>query len=134
LVGVFEAGGSEVQLRCAIILKEVAMALPELPKLPRVSQLTRKANPVREIADDLRQAIKSAREEISSVVDAIKVEGKPFETPSLSVEAPIRDEIKRGTAGNIRSDEHVTQAASDIAKALTIPRAGESKMLRSEEG
>jgi hypothetical protein len=119
LVGAFEAGGSEVQFRCAIILKEVAMALPELPK---VSQLIKKANPVRGIADDLRQTIKSAREEISSVADAIKVEGKPFGAPSLSVEAPIRDEIKGGTAGNICSDEHVTQAASDIAKTLRMAR------------
>jgi hypothetical protein len=122
LVGAFEAGDSEIQLRCAIILKEVAMALPGLPKLPKVSQLIKKANPVREIDDDLRQTIKSAREEISSASDAIKIEGKPFETPFFSVEAPIRDEIKGGTAGNICSDEHVTQTAFNIAEALRMAR------------
>ena len=96
------------------------MVLPELPKLPNVLQLIKKSTPVREIADDLRQTMKSAREEISSIANAIKVEGKPFETRSLSVEIPIRDKIKGGTAGNICSDEHVTQAASDTNEVLRM--------------
>jgi len=42
-------------------------------------------------------------------------------TPLIMAKTPT-DEIKSGTAGNLCSDEHVVQAASDIAEALRMAR------------
>jgi len=56
------------------------MPLPKLPKLggfpkpPRISEIIKKANPVREVIDDARELIKTGREEISEVASSLRVE------------------------------------------------------------
>jgi hypothetical protein len=49
------------------------------------------------------------------------LENLPFGLPPPAVPTIAKeDEAKRGTAGTIWSDEHVTQATSDLTKALRM--------------
>lgn len=94
--------------------------LQEFLRPPRIAKLIKKANPLRGVVEEAREGIKAAKEEISSVASALRVEGvSPVETEAVEEE----DQIAGGTAGNICSDEHVVQASADLTEALRMSRS-----------
>jgi len=107
--------------------------MPKLPKLPnlnnfprppRLSQIIKKGNPLREVVEDAREVIKGTREEISDIASSLRVEGIEEATTEVEPEPEVEeDEIKGGTAGNLCSDEHLVQAAANITEALRMARS-----------
>ena len=51
--------------------------IENFPRPPRLSEILKRINPVKEVIEDARAIIKSGREEISSIASALRVEGKP---------------------------------------------------------
>lgn len=104
------------------------MPLPKpfnFPKPPRLSNIAKGANPLHEVIDDARSLIQSGKDSISDIASALRVEGQAPPKPEEEVvETEIKeDQIKGGTAGNICSDEHVSQAASDLAEGLRMAQS-----------
>lgn len=89
------------------------MRLPEFP--PKLSQFIKKANPLRHALEDAQELVRAAAEDIRETASALRGEKEVEETEE--------ERIRGGTAGSICSDEHISQAASDIEEALRMARS-----------
>lgn len=102
------------------------MPLPKLPrefpKPPRISEILRKANPVREVVEDARELIKSGREEISSVASSLRVEGM---TPKVEEREEVskEKEVAQGTACMVCSSEHFSEVSGSLNEAMRFARS-----------
>jgi hypothetical protein len=119
---------------------------PPFPKPPRFTEIMGESNPLRNALDDVRGIIISGKEGITSIASAISLEGDAphRETPQVigttefvpdkgwlgatgavgdTGEVTVEDAIKGGTAGTVCSEEHISQAASELKEALRMARA-----------
>jgi len=95
--------------------------IENFPRPPRLSEILKRVNPVKDVIEDARAIIKSGREEISSIVSALRVEGKlPLESTS---EEATSDRVAEGTACELCSSEHFAQTSGDLAEALRFARS-----------
>jgi len=103
------------------------MPLPKLPKLggfpkpPRISEIIKKANPVREIVEDARTLIKSGREEVSEVASSLRVEKvapPPEEEPPFSQ----NEAVATGTACLPCCRDHLSTSSSALSEGIRFAR------------
>ncbi|GAI99896.1 unnamed protein product, partial [marine sediment metagenome] len=103
-------------------------SLPKLPKLggfpkpPRISEIIKKANPVREIVEDARDLIKTGREEIGEVASSLRVEEQ---NKAPSEEKPIittKTAIESGTACISCCRDHLSTSSSALSEGMRFAR------------
>ena len=122
--------------------------MPKLsfPKPPQFTRIMGENNPLRSALDDVRQTIIAGKEGITSIASAISLEGDALHrdsgnetgktatvldippviteaSPYPSIPVPEVEAIKGGTAGTVCSEEHISQAASELKEALRMARA-----------
>lgn len=95
--------------------------MPRLPKPPSLSKFLKNANPIRTVIEDARESVRAARESISDVASALRVEELVTEPESYESPAPQK-QIEEGTACNLCSQEHFHQTAGDLAEAMRFAR------------
>ena len=86
------------------------MPLPKLPKLgglpkpPRISEIIKKANPVREVIEAARELIKSGREDIRGVASSLRVEQKEGASEGKTPEIEPQSRTASPTSGVSNKD------------------------------
>lgn len=104
------------------------MPLPKLPKLggfpkpPRIAEIIRRANPIRDVVDDAREVIKGAREEVSEVASSLRVEGAAPPAIEEPKAVSMEEGAKEGTACIVCSDEHFSETSGALSEAIRFAR------------
>ncbi len=102
--------------------------LPEFPKPPKISEIIKKANPIKGIVEDAREVIKSGREEISEVASSLRVEGQEEPSPgektritAQELENPPENEPQSRTASpGVTTKETIAYQKRELGKELLL--------------
>ena len=93
--------------------------LENFPRPPRLSRILKRANPLREVIQDAREAIESGREAVSDIALAIRVEGEsPVEPASEETSTPVA----AGTACLPCCRDHLSTSSSALSEGMRFAR------------
>ncbi len=104
------------------------MPLPKLPKPggfpkpPRVSEIIKKANPIKEIVSDARDLIKTGREEISEVASSLRVEEQNKAPSEEKTIVTTKTAVGTGTACIPCCRDHLSTSSSALSEGMRFAR------------
>ena len=100
---------------------------PQFPHPPKLSELLKVVNPLREVINDAHETIRSATDGIKTVASLLHVEEPPpseLLSSEPEVEAPvdIKEGTEAGTACITCSSEHFSESSGALEEAMRFAR------------